>query len=239
MNRNISHTKKKKIIAFLIFAAIIAAVAAVGLFIGKKLIEYAAEPEQFRNWVNANGFVSRLVYIAATALQVIIAFIPGEPLEILGGYAFGAAEGTFLCMTAASIGSVIVFLLVRRFGMRFVEIFFSKEKIQSLNFLKSSPKNIFIFFIIFTLPGTPKDILSYFAGLTEMKLSQWLFICIIGRIPSVITSTVGGSAIGNQNYTFAVIVFAATILLSGLGIMIYNKISKKRQNDKDTEKDTM
>ena len=162
---------------------------------------------------------------------MIIAFIPGEPLEILGGYAFGTIEGTLLFLISSTIGSVLIFLLVRKFGMRFAEIFFTKEKLQSLNFLKSSSKKNYLFFIIYALPGTPKDLLSYFAGFTDMKLSVWLFICTVGRLPSLITSIIGGSALGTKNYTSAIIVFAVTAVISGLGLLIYNKISKKRGND--------
>ncbi len=223
--------KKKKITAFIIFAAVIAVLTVVSIIVGKKLIEYAAEPEEFREWVNQNGFLSRAVYIGITLLQVIIAFIPGEPLEILGGYAFGTIEGTLLFLISSTIGSVLIFLLVRKFGMRFAEIFFTKEKLQSLNFLKSSSKKNYLFFIIYALPGTPKDLLSYFAGFTDMKLSVWLFICTVGRLPSLITSIIGGSALGTKNYTSAIIVFAVTAVISGLGLLIYNKISKKRGND--------
>ena len=81
---------------------------------------------------------------------------------------------------------------------------------------------------LFLLPGTPKDLLSYYAGLTDMRLSTWLLICSVGRIPSLITSTVGGDALGLGNYTFAVIVFGITLLLSGAGLLLYRILSTRR-----------
>ena len=75
-------------------------------------------------------------------LQVLVAVIPGEPLEISGGYAFGAVQGTVLCMLGAFLGGVVVFAFVRRFGRELVEVFFPKEKIESLRFLQSSPSGI-------------------------------------------------------------------------------------------------
>lgn len=77
------------------------------------------------------------------------------------------------------------------------------------------------------IPGTPKDILTYFIGLTPMKLSVWLLITATARIPSVITSTIGGDALGMENYKFAIIVFIITAVISIAGILIYRYIQKR------------
>ena len=126
------------------------------------------------------------------------------------------------------IGSVIIFALVRKFGVKLVELFFSMEKINSLKFLQNKQRLNTIYFIVMCLPGTPKDLLSYFAGLTDMKLRTWLLIATVARIPSVITSTIGGSALGSEQYLFAIIAFAATLALSGIGLLIYRKIQSVR-----------
>ena len=160
--------------------------------------------------------------------QVVIALIPGEPFEIAAGYAFGAVEGTLLCILASTLGSVAVFLLVRRFGVRLVEVFFSKDKLKSVRFLKSTPKRDMLFLIIFMIPGTPKDLLTYAVGLTDIKFSRFLLIVSVARFPSVITSTIGGSALGMANYKFAIIVFALTAIISLAGIAIYNYICRKK-----------
>ena len=121
----------------------------------------------------------------------------------------------------------MVFWLVRKFGTQLVEVFFPKEKLQKLRFLKTSPKRDFIFLVIFMLPGTPKDLLCYFAGLTDMKFSLWLLLCSLGRFPSIVTSTIGGSALGSQRYWFAAAVFAGTLLVSAAGLWLYSRIQKK------------
>ena len=77
------------------------------------------------------------------------------------------------------------------------------------------------------MPGTPKDMLCYFAGLTDMKPGVWALISSLGRIPSVITSTIGGDALGTKNYWFAIGVFAVTLLFSAVGLLLYNYICKK------------
>lgn len=208
-------------------AAIIIAVAATALIIwlaGVPLVKFASEPEKFRQWVDNNGIWSRFAYMGMVILQVVIAVLPGEPFEIAAGYAFGAVEGTILCIAASTLGSVMVFLLVRYFGVPLVEVFFSEEKLQRIKFLKTSPKRDFIFFIIFMIPGTPKDLLCYFAGLTDIKFTLWLLICSLGRLPSIVTSTVGGDALGTSNYWFAAAVFAATLVISLVGLLVYKHI---------------
>ena len=142
---------------------------------------------------------------------------------------FGYGKGTVLCILAASIGSIIVILLVRRFGKALLEIYFDKEKIENLKFLQSSQKKIIIFLILFIVPGTPKDLLCYYGGLTDIPLPLLIFICTVCRFPSIITSTIGGDALGTGEYGFAIIVFAVTAVISALGIFIYNRFSKKEE----------
>ncbi len=200
---------------------------AVAWFIGRPMIRFVREPDLFRSWVDSHGIWGSLAFIGMMVLQVVFAIIPGEPLEIGAGYAFGFWEGTLLCMIGVAIGSLLVFALVRRFGVRLVETFFSENKIHSLRFLQNSRKrDILIFFVMF-IPGTPKDLLSYFAGLTDIPMARWLLITTVARLPSVVTSTVGGNAVGEQNYLFAIVVFAATLLVSALGLLIYQQLCKR------------
>ena len=228
MKRRLEFTEKqRKAAAVAAVVIFIALSAVVGWFIGRPMLKFVSEPEKFRAWVDAHGAWGKLAYMGMVILQVIVAIIPGEPLEIGGGYAFGALWGTALCLIAAAAGSMLVFLFVRRFGVKVVEVFFPPEKLKSLRFLHSSPKRDFLFLLIFTIPGTPKDMLSYFAGLTDIKFGTFLLISSLGRIPSVITSTIGGNALGTKNYWFAIGVFAGTLALSGVGLLIYNYICKK------------
>lgn len=137
-------------------------------------------------------------------------------------------------MVGATLGGVPIFLLVKKYGIKAVEVFFPKEKVESLKFLKSSPKRDFLIFILFFLPGTPKDLLNYIVGLTDMRLSRWLFISFFARIPSIITSTISGNALQGRKYLFAIIIYGVTFVVSAIGILVYNKIVKKHsENDTD------
>ena len=74
-----------------------------------------------------------------------------------------------------------------------------------------------------------QDLLCYFIGLTDIDFMTMLLICSLGRLPSIITSTVGGDALGTANYMWAIAVFAVTAIISIGGIAIYNHICRKNQ----------
>ncbi len=225
-------TKKQKIKSLIFLAVCVIFMLIVSWLIGKPLLEFSSDPEKFRSWIDSFGFWGRLVFIAMVIVQVIFAIIPGEPLEIAAGYAFGAIEGTILCVIASLIGSIIVFLFVKRFGRRFVEFFYPIEKLNELKYLKDTKKLNLLAFFIFLIPGTPKDLLVYFLGLTKIDISAFLLTVSIGRLPSIITSTVGGNALGMQNYLFAIITFAVTMVISLGGYISYQFISKHLKNRK-------
>ncbi|MDL2327319.1 TVP38/TMEM64 family protein [Ruminococcaceae bacterium OttesenSCG-928-A11] len=223
--------KAKKAVGITALAIFIAFSVAAVWFIGRPMLEYVENPQGFRTWVDAHGILGRLAFVGMMALQVVVALIPGEVLEIGAGYAFGFWEGTALCMLGALVGSLIVFLVVRTFGVRLVECFFPIEKIHDLKFLQNTKRLNLLVFIIYFIPGTPKDLLAYVVGLTPMKLSTWMLITATARIPSVITSTMGGDALGSQDYTAAIVVFAITLAISGIGLLVYRYISKRKNSE--------
>lgn len=229
MGSDDKNLKNKKIMIVTAMILLLAVFAAVSISVGVPLVRSVSNPENFRAWIDSLGFLGAGAYIMLVILQVIVAFIPGEPVEILGGYAFGILDGTLLYLVGAFIGSVIVFLLVRKFGKTAAEIFFSKEKLESLKILQTSPKRTLVFTVIFTVPGTPKDLLVYFAGLTDMKFSVWMLIAGLGRIPAVVTSTIIGSGLGQEKYLSAMITFGVTLIISAVGLLIYKLVLGKKQ----------
>ena len=219
--------KKKRIFSITAIVILLILWGVIFYFAGKPMLEFLDEPEKFRLWVDEKGILGKLAFIGMVFLQVIVAIIPGEPLEIAAGYAFGAVEGTLLCIIGILLGSLAIFLAVKKWGVKLVELFISLEKINSLKFLQNEKRFFILFFIIYALPGTPKDVLTYFAPLSKIKMGQWLFICTVGRLPSLITSTIGGNALGVSDYSFALIILALTLVLSAAGFFIYKAYMKK------------
>ena len=144
------------------------------------------------------------------ALQVVLAFLPGEPVELLCGYLFGTIGGMAVCVIGSMIGSAL--------------IFFPQEKVEELAFLKHKEKLVGLLFIIFLIPGTPKDILTYCMPLTDIRFSSFLLITGLARIPSIITSTMGASTFRMGEYGIMAAVLGITALLSLGGLWLYRYI---------------
>lgn len=225
--------KQRRWLAVGILLVVLAASALIIWKVGVPMLRLAAEPENFRLWIEQRGLAGRFLYVGMVFLQVLVAVIPGEPLEIVGGCAFGTVEGMLLCLLGGMLGSFVVIVLVRRYGMRLVSLFFSQEKLRSIRFLKSSPRRTFLFLVVFTVPGSPKDLLCYFAGLTDISLPVLLVICSLGRIPSVVTSTIVGDALGTSQYIVAAVVFAVMLAVSCAGLLLYQKICKSHNHSQE------
>lgn len=225
--------RTKRIIVLVITVLIVAACVVLSLVVVPPLFSSLSDPEQFRTWIDSMGPASRLVMMGSIAIKVILPFLPGKPLEIGAGYAFGIVEGGLLCLIGATFGSLVVFLLVRTIGVKVLDLFYPREKLLEFGFLQNEKRlNVWVFFIML-IPGTPKDFFSYFVGLTKMKLSTWMIISPLARIPSILIAVVGGNALGTQDYVFAVGVFVVTALMSVIGLTTYTVISKRKKADKN------
>ncbi len=220
--------RRRRIISIAGLIIFLALSAAISL----PVLKYLKEPDTFQELVAGFGMWGWLVCIGAMALQIIIAIIPGGAIEIGAGYAFGTVEATILCTIGSIIGCTIVYWLVKAFGIKFVEAFFPIEKIQNLKFLQNGKKRDIFAFIIFLIPGMPKDLISYFMGFTNIKLSRWLVISTTARLPAVIVSAMGGHALGKGQYLAALIVLAVIVGISIIGTIGY-KILCKNHNKKE------
>ena len=110
--------------------------------------------------------------------------------------------------------------------------FFSEEQMASLAFLRDTRRSRALAFLLMTIPGTPKDLLSYFAGLTQLRLREWLTIVAVARIPSVIGSTCSGGAAGSGQYGLAAAVLVLTALFSGAGLLYYRRVCREESSTK-------
>lgn len=229
------YQKRRRIIA--ISSLIIAAVLFSWLtyFLTKHFFVFKQSPEEFKTFVESYGWTGRFVALGIQILQVVVSLIPGELVEVGIGYTFGAVEGTLICMVGVAIASSLVFFLVKRLGIRLVELFINHKKIDELWFINSEKKLKRLIFFLFFIPGTPKDLLTYFVGLTRIKLHEFLTISLIARIPSLVSSTIGGNLIQQKSYGGAVWIFAITGAISLAGMLLYNRIllfrSRKKQAD--------
>lgn len=179
---------------------------------------------QLQAWINGLGFGGWLIVLGIQMLQIIIAFIPGEPVELLAGVLYGAWGGLATCLLGIALASTLVFFTVRRFGHPLVVRIFGQEKLDEFKFLNNAKKVETVTFILFLIPGTPKDMLTYLAGVSKIKPAQFLFISIFARIPSVITSTLMGATMSRGNWGMTVLVFLLTAAVGLVGIRYKSRI---------------
>ncbi len=222
---------KKKLLWTAVIGCILAAMTAISIFVAVPMIRLAENPAAFKAWVDGFGFWGQFVFVGMLMLQVIVAFIPGGPFELAAGYAYGVLQGSLLCMAAFLLGSMVIFLLVRKFGMRFVEQFVSKKEIKQLEFLRNPRKTRTLAFVLMVIPGSPKDALNYIAGLTNLQLPEWLLIVFIGRIPALVSTVISGAAAGEKNFVLSIAVLGLTSVVSGIGVLYYRHICKQEAKD--------
>ncbi len=224
--RELTERQQRTIYTISLVVAATLLVAAI-VFVGIPLVKFISEPVRFRQWVSEKGFWGKVAFVCMEIFKVLIVVIPGEPFEIAAGYAFGTWEGLLLCAIGITIGSLIVFSLVRRFGLSMVRVFFTQERIDTMRLFHASKRRNVNLSILYMIPGTPKDFLNYYAGLTDIRFSTWAVVSSIGRVPSIITSTVAGNALGEKHYLFGIVVTAVTFVL-GLGaLIVYNRVISK------------
>ena len=223
------YNRKRKLLAGISAAVMVILLLLVTLILWRWLASFSQEG--LRDYIRSFGAAGWLVFLVLQILQVFIALIPGELLESAAGFVFGPIVGTLLCYAGIVIASSLVFALTRKFGIKLVEVFVSREKINQLRFLNTEKKRDLLIFLAFFIPGTPKDLLTYFVGLTEIKFRTFLAISLVARIPSVVTSTFGGHLLGEGEYILAIVVYAVTAVISLLGMLGYNTWMKRKKLD--------
>lgn len=188
------------------------------------LLAWLADARAVRAFVSDHAFVSRLAMLGINIVQVLLAFLPGEPVELASGYAFGFWEGTALCLVASGLATSMIYWATRRWGWKLVGLFFDRSLFDRFSWLKSAKRLELIMLIVFLIPGTPKDFLTYFAGLTNMRFLPVVLIATFGRIPSIVTSTIAASAVGSGNWPLVACTLVASAFLLAAGGLMYRRL---------------
>lgn len=191
------------------------------------LLAWLADARAVRVFVSDHAFVSRLAMLGINIVQVLLAFLPGEPVELASGYAFGFWGGTALCLVASGLATSMIYWATRRWGWKLVGLFFDRSLFDRFSWLKSAKRLELIMFIVFLIPGTPKDFLTYFAGLTNMRFLPVVLIATFGRIPSIVTSTIAASAVGSGNWPLVACTLVASAFLLAVGGLMYRRLRSR------------
>lgn len=187
--------------------------------------------EQFSSIQDVESFFAQyrhqsiLIYLALQVLQIVICIIPGQALQFAAGYLFHFWLGFLLTMAGAFAGTVLTYYLAKILGHDAMHMIFGEEKITNMLSRINSKRGVAIVFLIYLIPGVPKDLCTYAAGLSEMKIKPFLLLSMIGRAPGMIGSLLVGQQIQMGGYTSAAIIGGIAVVLCALGIIFRRQIT--------------
>lgn len=178
--------------------------------------------------VESYGMFAPLIFMLLMALQIVIAFIPGGPLELVGGMLFGGVLGLLVTTAGAFVGTLAVYALVRRFGKPLVDFFVPEEKASKFKILQDEEKLSFWVFFLFLIPGIPKDLLTYLVPLTKMRGRDFLVLSTLARFPSLAASVLIGDSLSDGRYWLSVIICVLAAVLSFAGYQLKKRFLKEK-----------
>jgi uncharacterized membrane protein YdjX (TVP38/TMEM64 family) len=176
------------------------------------LIKLYTDPKELRVLILSYGNLAPLVFIVLQVTQVVFSFIPGEATGFLGGYLFGTLGGFVYSSVGLILGSLIAFGLARWLGLRFVKRIVRPSLYQKFAFLEE-PRGILVVFLLFLIPGFPKDTLSYILGVTPIHFWSFFFVMSIGRMPGTWLLSIQGAALQAESETWILFVVIGGVLL--------------------------
>lgn len=174
--------------------------------------------EKFTAYVDSLGAAGYALMFGLQVMQVIVAIIPGEPVELMAGALYGGPGGLVLCLSGSALASAAIFMLMRRVGPALLKRIFRKKRLEEYGFMRDSRRLELVTLILFLTPGTPKDMLTYVAGTTPVSMSRFIIISTLARIPSVASSTFIGDSVLSGRWHIAIIIAIITICLGLIGI---------------------
>lgn len=186
----------------------------------------------FKERIESSGIWGMLMVFSLEVAQIFLVVIPGEPLELLAGMCYGGIGGTIFITVSVFITTTIIVLLVRKYGRKFVYDSFGKEKIEKLEnskILKDPKKVELIMIILFLIPGTPKDLLSYIGGLLPIKPLRFILISTFARFPSVVSSTIAGAHLVNGNIKVSIIAYGISFVITAVILILLNIFDKDNE----------
>ncbi len=230
--------KTKTILKALALVVIVVIIPLVIYLTNREFFASFKSIEDVEVFISNYGKESAIVYLILQILQVVISVIPGEVFQVAAGYLFGPLLGIILAVVGSFIGEAIAFGLARFLGRGFVHLFMSKEQFEVYHERLNSNKAYTLCFILYLIPGIPKDILCYVAGATEISFLPFLLISTVARLPGLIGSIAMGTLIDRGSYHIALIILAAACVICVLGFIYRNKLSdfmdklKEKREDK-------
>ena len=206
------------------------------IIVGIPLLVYFNNPEILENFdslESVNAFLEQyktgsiFIYIGIQIFQIVVSIIPGQAIQFAAGYAFEFWLGYLLSIVGIALGTVLTFYIARILGRDFVHLVFGEERIQRYVDRLNSKKGLIIIFILYLIPGVPKDMLTYAAGVSDLKFIPFLVINLVARTPALMATILIGSFFRSHSYTGMIVIAVAAVILFIIGILNREKLIKK------------
>lgn len=191
-------------------------------------------------FLDGNRALGVAVLFGVQVVQILLAFIPGGPMQMVAGALYGGFFGGLILLAGAAAASLLIWELVTRLGQAAIEAFHDKQsagrlfRIRAFREEKSAEA---LTWVLFLIPGVPKDLLTYFAPLTPMKRGRFILISTIARIPGIFLTTFASSSLMNGNFWAS----AALYLLMFAGALgggwYYRRLHSGKKGGSQKQKD--
>ena len=230
-------SKKKKIIKISILVTVVLfciALTILIIYLGSSLFNSngTISPEgqkKIEEIMDKLGIFGPVVYVLAEIFQIILALIPGGPVEILGGVLFHPLLALLLCEIGIFTATFIVHKLVQKIGKPIVNMFVSEEKFSKFKFLRDEKKLELVAFIFLMIPGTPKDVITYIVSLTDIKGLRFYILAAVARIPALTLCIMFGNSVQEGNFMLMIIISAIVAVVGITGILLGGRITDRRR----------
>ncbi|MCI8469541.1 MAG: TVP38/TMEM64 family protein [Eggerthellaceae bacterium] len=176
--------------------------------------------------VHAAGPAGVLILLAIQFLQIVVAFIPGEVVQIAAGLIYGPWLGALIIFVGCVISSAFIFVLVRKLGAPFVQAMVPAKYQGKFDEFEESGKLNIVVFILFLIPGMPKDVFTYLVPLTTMRLRDFILLTNFARIPGIVVSTYAAAGLANGDYLESLMLFGVVAVIAVLAMVFYDRIIK-------------
>ena len=173
--------------------------------------------EKFRDWIHSFGPWGPVVFIGVQVFQVVFSPIPRELTGFLGGYVYGAFVATIFSTIGLTVGSFLAFYIGRRLGRPFVEKLIPPVVLDKFDFLITN-RGAFLAFILFSVPGFPKDYMCYLLGLSPLGTLTFVLISFLGRIPGTIMLGIQGAGMYKEQYGMVVVLLVVTVICGAAAV---------------------
>jgi Uncharacterized conserved protein len=208
----------------LILLGIIIGIPLYIYFFQHQWIDTFSSLDSTKAFLEAHKTGNIFLLLGLQVLQIVISVIPGQWIQFAAGFTYGFLFGLILSVAGAMIGTVIAYYLADFMGRDAMHMLFGEEKIKHYTEMLNSKKGIIAVFLIYLIPGVPKDLCCYAAGLSDMKLKPFLLVSTVGRLPGMAGSILIGKFVDLGGYDIAIIICAAAIVLFTLGVIFRKKL---------------